>query len=139
MPPKQNGPLKLDTDAEELISEIEQNTPDAVKSERVHARHSVRAKVTVDPASMSHRRDSAIDGITGDVSAGGALILTNRPLCVNDVYLVSFDQLLLDIPPVYALCLRVRMVRSDAFEAGLKFIAPIRLPTPSHKAHDSLV
>lgn len=123
-----NDAQDVDKRRDEMIAEIEQNTSDAVKRERAHARFSVRARVTAEPGSMSHRNGQAIDGVTGDVSAGGALILTSRPLFVNDVYLLCFDQAALPIPPVHALCLRVRMIRPDAFEVGLKFFSPIETP-----------
>ncbi|MCA9299987.1 MAG: PilZ domain-containing protein, partial [Phycisphaerales bacterium] len=89
---------------------------------------SVRVKIVVEPASMSHRQGVRLQGVTGDISAGGSQILLPRPLQIGDVYLVSFDRTQLDIPPVYALCVRGRLVKSDAFEAGLRFLEPVTLP-----------
>jgi len=127
--------------ADELVREIEQNTPDAVTRARAHARFSVRTTVFVEEASMSHRSGTKLQGVTGDISAGGAQILTPRPLRINDMYLISFDRESVDIPPAYALCVRARLVRADAFEAGVKFISPVVLPTgPSEEQPpDSLI
>lgn len=129
-------PANNDSDAEALIDELSQSTPEAVKKMRSHTRLSIRVNVVVEPASLSHRTGVRLQGITGDVSAGGSQILLPRPLNIGDVYQISFDREKLDIPNVYALCLRGRQVRPDAFEAGLRFIEPVTLPTPEREEHD---
>ncbi len=118
-------------DANELIKELEQSTPESVKNLRAHARISVRVQVTVQPASLSERDGVRLQGVTGDVSSGGTQILLARPLRIGDLYQLTFDRAELDIPPAFAICLRARMVRSDAFEAGLKFLSPVELPSAS--------
>ncbi len=122
------------------ISELEQSTSEAVQRMRCHSRLNVRVKVTVVPASLSHRDGPRLQGITGDLSQGGTQILLPRPLNIGDVYLVSFDRDALDLPDVYALCLRGRQVRPDAFEAGLRFLQPVTLPEMdgSDQAHSIL-
>ena len=115
-----------DTDA--LIEELAQSTPEAIKQMRSSTRLSIRAKVVVEAASLSHRDGVRLQGVTGDVSEGGTQILVPRPLSIGDLYQLSFDRTAVDIPPVYALCLRGRQVRPDAFEAGLRFLEPITLP-----------
>ncbi len=118
----------LDADSMEILRELEQSTPEAVKRLRAHARLTIRARVIVEPANMSERGSWRIQGVTGDLSAGGTQILVPRPLHVGDIYLLSFDRKAIDIAPAFARCLRSRLVREDAFEAGLKFFEPVSLP-----------
>ncbi len=118
----------LDADSMEILRELEQSTPEAVKRLRAHARLTIRARIVVEPGNMSERGNWRIQGVTGDLSAGGTQILLPRPLHVGDIYLLSFDRKAIDIAPVFARCLRSRLVREDAFEAGLKFFEPITLP-----------
>lgn len=127
------------TATDELVRDIEANTPDAVKAARAHARFSVRTQAIVEEASMSARTGARLQGVTGDISAGGAQILTARPLRINDVYLITFDRSSIDIPPAYALCVRARMVRTDAFEAGMKFLSPVSLPAPTHESDEGTI
>lgn len=127
------------TDAEALIDELSRSTPEAVKKMRSHTRLSIRVNVVVVPASLSHRTGVRLQGITGDVSAGGTQILLPRPLNIGDVYQVSFDRQTLDIPDVFAICLRGRQVRPDAFEAGLRFLEAIALPAPERDERDDTI
>lgn len=120
--------LKDGFQADELIDELAKSTSDAVKKLRGQARQSIRVKVFVEPASMSARNGVRFQGITGDISTGGTQILLARPLAIGDVYQISFERDELDIPPVYALCLRGRVVRPDAYEAGLRFLEQVTLP-----------
>ena len=116
-------------EAAELIDELSKNTADAVKQMRETTRLEVRIKVFVEPGNISAHQGVRFQGITGNISAGGTQILLARPLQIGDIYQVSFDRSELDHPPVYALCLRGRMVRKDAYEAGLKFLEPFTLPS----------
>lgn len=125
-----------DSDTDSLINELAQSSNEAVKKMRGHARRSVRAKVFVEPASMSARTGVRFQGVTGDISSGGTQILLARPLAIGDVYLISFERTELDIPPAYALCLRGRTVRPDAYEAGLRFLEPVTLPNDGSSDDD---
>jgi len=125
-----------DKDTEALIEGLAKNTPDAIKQMRNHTRVSIRAKVFIEAGSLSERTGVRLQGVTGDVSVGGTQVLLPRPLRIGDVYLVSFDRGEFDVPSVYGLCLRGRMVRPDAFEAGLRFLEPITLPVASESRAD---
>ena len=138
MPPTQKPSLDSAVPSEELISELAANTQDAARAMRQTTRLVVRAKVTVEPGSLSMREGKTLRGFTGDVSTGGTQLLLPRPLGIGDVYLLSFDRSELDLPPVYALCLRGRQVRTDAYEAGMRFLEPVQLPS-SAKSSDSLI
>lgn len=126
-PPAGDNAVKIE-DAE-LLVELEQSTPDAIKAARAHTRITVRAQVTVQPGNMSDRLSMKVRGVSGDVSAGGCQLLFPVPLRVGDIYWLTFDRQTLDIQPVYARCTRCRVVREDAFEAGMAFFSPIELPT----------
>ncbi len=117
------------SEADSLIDELAQSSSEAVKKLRGHVRQSMRVKVYVEPASLSARNGLRYQGVTGDISSGGTQILLARPLAIGDVYQISFERDELDIPPVYALCLRGRTVRPDAYEAGLRFLEPVTLPS----------
>ena len=125
--------------ANELIKDLSQNTSDAVKSMRQSNRLDVRVKVYVEQASLSVRNGIRLQGVTGDVSSGGSQILLAKPLGIGDVYQLSFDRNELDLAPVYALCLRGRQVRPDAFEAGLRFLEPVTLPQVDETTTEGLL
>ncbi len=135
--PQGNGQTGTDPDA--LIDELAESTPEAVQKMRSSTRLSIRAKVTVEPASLSHRDGRKLQGVTGDISAGGTQILVPRPLGIGDVFQLSFDREMIDLPPVYALCLRGRQVRPDAFEAGLRFLEHVTLPDQGGRESRSLL
>lgn len=138
MPQQQS--MKHDTDTDALIDELAQSTPDAVRQMRHHTRLSIRVKVFVEPASLSHRDGVRLQGVTGDLSAGGTQILVPCPLLIGDLYQIWFDRSELDLPAVFALCLRGRTIRPDAYEAGLRFLEPVTLPVnPDAKTHSSII
>lgn len=110
-----------------LLEEIERSTPDAIKRERAHTRISMRSAVIIQPGNHSERRKLKIQAVTGDVSAGGCLVLSPVPLCVGDIYLLSFTRHEIDVAPLLVRCLRCRLVREDAFEVGFGFFQPIDL------------
>jgi hypothetical protein len=119
----------------EAMAEIERNTPQQVKTMRSLAPISVRAKVTAQPANSSQRNTFQATGVLGDISRGGCLVLFSTPIGVGDVYRLSFDRSVLDLESLFVRCLRCRLVREDAFEAGFSFFQPVDL-TKLEK-HDS--
>ncbi len=114
-------------EALEAMTEIEQNTPQQIKRMRSSARIAVRAKVVAQPANSSQRNGFQTQGVLGDISRGGCQILFSDPILVGDIYRLSFDRSLLDLEPLFARCLRCRLVRENAFEAGFSFFHPIDL------------
>ena len=126
--PTQNGTSALDLADADLLVELEQSTPDAVKKSRAHTRITIRAKVAAQPADMSRRLSLKIQGVTGDVSAGGCQLLFPMPLNVGDIYWFTFDRTVLDIAPTFGRCMRCRIVKDDAYETGIAFFNPVELP-----------
>jgi len=136
---QRNGQAAATVETDALIDELSASTTDAVKKMRSSTRLSIRAKVTVEAGSLSHRDGVKLQGVTGDVSAGGMQILVARPLQIGDVYQITFARDELDVAPAYVLCLRGRQVRPDAFEAGLRFLEPITLPATGEEESKSLL
>ena len=116
---------RLEVQDAALLTELQRRTPDALRRERAHTRITVRAKVLVQPGNMSQRLDMKLQGVSGDVSAGGCQLLVPLPVGVGDIFWLAFDRTTLDIAPIYARCLRCREVRADAFEAGFAFFNKI--------------
>jgi c-di-GMP-binding flagellar brake protein YcgR len=114
-------------EALDAMAEIERSTPQQIKTMRSSARIALRAKVTAQPANSSQRNSFQTHGVLGDISRGGCLILFSDPLAVGDVYRLSFDRSVLDLESQFARCLRCRLVRENAFEAGFSFFQPMDL------------
>ncbi|MFI4872597.1 MAG: PilZ domain-containing protein [Phycisphaerales bacterium JB061] len=113
--------------AQELLTELEQQTPEAIKRMRSSERHEVQSAVKIRPANASDFAKPTVEGVTGDVSPGGCRIMSSVPLQVGDVYKLEIEKGELDLPILYARCLRCRLVREDAFETGFAFFTTIKL------------
>ena len=112
----------------DLFQELHQNTPDEIRRKRTHFRVTIKAGVTVQAGNTSQLADLKIQGVTGDISAGGLCALFPMPLNVGDIYRLQFDRDKIDLPLTFARCIRSRLVREDAFEIGFRFFSPIALP-----------
>lgn len=129
------GPPASEEAAFSLLQELQQNTPDEIRRQRTHFRIAIKAKVVLEPGSSSELLSFRVQGVTGDISEGGCQALFPLPVRVGDVYRLSFDRTVFDHPLTFARCVRCRLLREDAFEAGFHFFAPIRLPENLHAAH----
>lgn len=110
---------------EQLVAELQRNTTANIRYEREHERFVVSAALDALPASLSDTTP-ACSGRTVDVSAGGCMGVFEKPLNVGDVYRLKLvgDA---NLPEFFARCLRVRMLRDQAFEAGFVFLSPVDL------------
>ena len=126
-PEEAGGALNSD-DAFGVLRDLERNTPDEIRRQRAHFRLAIKAGVVLQPGNASELTSFKAKGVTGDVSEGGCSALFPIPLHVGDVYRLQFDQKTLDLPLTFARCVRCRLIREDAFEAGFAFFAPICLP-----------
>jgi len=115
-------------DAFNLLQDLEKNTPDAIRRQRAHFRLAIKASVTLQPGNASKLLAMKVKGVTGDISEGGTSILFPIAPRVGDIYRLAFDQSVLRLPLTFARCVRCRLVREDAFEAGFSFFAPIAIP-----------
>lgn len=111
-----------------LLRDLERNTPEEIRRQRAHFRLSIKASVILQPGNASQLTAVKLKGITGDVSEGGCSALFPLPLQVGDIYRLAFDRKMLDLPLTFARCVRCRLIREDAFEAGFAFFSAICLP-----------
>ncbi|MEM1072431.1 MAG: PilZ domain-containing protein [Planctomycetota bacterium] len=122
----QNG-SNFDTWAHSLLRELESQTPEEIRRQRSSERAALKLAVAVAPGNASQSREGSIDGVTGDISAGGCGLMTDIPLRVGDLYRLTFEKTELDLPTVFARCVRCRLVREDAFESGFSFFTKLEL------------
>jgi hypothetical protein len=115
-------------EAFDLLHELEQNRPDEIRRQRKHFRLEVKAGVTLQPGNVSDMLKFKMQGTAGDLSQGGCRILFPLPIRVGDIYRLEFDRKQLELPLIFARCLRCRFLREDAYEAGFMFFSPIALP-----------
>ncbi|MCO6435857.1 MAG: PilZ domain-containing protein [Phycisphaerae bacterium] len=111
-----------------LLQELGRNTTEEIRRQRAHFRISVKAGVVLQSGNASESLSMKVRGVTGDVSEGGFSGLFPVPPRVGDIYRLQFDREKLDLPLTFARCVRCRLVREDAFEAGFAFFKNICLP-----------
>lgn len=126
-----------------LLQDLERQTAEEIRQQRAHQRVAVKAKVILEPANSSELDGWKVQGITGDVSEGGCRAMFPRPIGVGDVFRMHFEHPEFDIPMLFARCLRCKMIREDAFEAGFRFFTQIRFhqsaSTSSHGSEQMLI
>jgi hypothetical protein len=121
------GPLDAD-EAFDLLRDLSANTSEKVVRQRADFRLAVKAGVILQPGNASDLLKLKLKGVTGDISAGGCNAVFPLPTNVGDVYRLRFDHETLDLPLVFARCVRCRLVREDAYEVGFSFFTKISLP-----------
>ncbi len=132
----QGGMVESD-DAFDLLQDLEKNTPEEIRRQRAHFRLAIKAGVTLQSGNASELLSLKVKGVTGDISGGGTSILFPIAPLVGDIYRLAFDRETLDLPLTFARCIRCRLVREDAFEAGFTFFSPITLPESAMEAAES--
>lgn len=115
-------------EAFDMLEELASNTPEEVRRQRAHFRLAVKASVTLQPGNASALRKLKVKGLTVDISEGGCSAVFPVPIRVGDVFRLQFDAATLELPLTFARCVRCRLIREDAFEAGFSFFTPICLP-----------
>lgn len=131
-----SGTLSKD-EAFAVLQELSGNTPEEIRRQRAHFRMAVKVAVVLQPGNSGKLMTLKVKGVTGDISEGGCSALFPIPARVGDIYRLSFDRSALDLPITFARCVRCRLVREDAFEAGFAFFTPIQLPEPAGAAKAS--
>ena len=115
------GDLDLD-----LIKDLERQNVEEIKQLRAHERLEIKIDLLVHSANSSSLQ-APVKGTTCDLSQGGLMAVFEKPVGVGDVYRIEFGKGPVDLPVVFARCLRCRLLREDAFEAGFNFFNEIRL------------
>ncbi len=124
-------------EAFDLLQDLGRNTPDEIRRQRTHFRMAVKLGVTLQPGNASELLRFKVQGTTGDVSEGGLSGLFPIPIGVGDIFRLTFDRSVFDLPMTFARCVRCRVVREDAYEAGFCFFTPISLPERAQNAAES--
>ena len=127
------------TDALESLSELEHNTSDAILAQRSSERIEIQTRLILQPGNSSDRHRFSIEGVTADISNGGCMVLTPRPIVVGDLFWMTFDESQVHIGSLFARCLRCRFVREDAFETGFRFMQNVDLSSAIQLNHHPLV
>ena len=115
------------TDALDALKDLQMNTSAAILAQRSSERIEINISIVVRSGNASQRGQGGIHGMTGDLSNGGGLILLPRPIIPGDFYWIEFDQQQLKLSALLARCMRCRLVKEDAFEAGLRFMHDVDL------------
>ncbi len=121
------------TDALAALGDLEANNSQAILKQRSSERMVIRTRVRLQPGNSSQRHTDAIDGLTGDISNGGTLVLLPRPVLAGDTFWVTFSNEHVSIGSLLARCTRCRMVREDTFEIGLRFFHDIDLASAANR------
>ena len=112
----------------DILQDIEKQTSENIKKMRTTQRITIKAKVVLQSGNSSELLSYKVQGVMGDISAGGCGAMFPIPAKVGDIYRLSFPAGDLDLPMLFARCIRCRLVKEDAYEAGFTFFSPIRLP-----------
>ena len=118
-------------DSLRLLEELALNHVDDVKEKRINGRLKLKAPCWASPGNLSQRAEFSYKGSTRDLSTGGLLAVFPSPLTVGDLYHISFDRQVLDLPPLTARCIKCRMVEDDTFETALDFFQTVEFPGSS--------
>lgn len=121
----QPGQATTDGLDQQLIRELASNTSDNIRALRKHERYEVSLSLLALPGQMSTPHQVGVQGHTVDISNGGCMAVFQNPLAVGDVYRVNVDPSEGDFPLIFARCVRVRLLREDAFEVGFSFLTRI--------------
>jgi c-di-GMP-binding flagellar brake protein YcgR len=111
----------------DLLKDLERQSINEIRKLRAHERIDTHVEVAVRPGNASEYATETIAATTNDISAGGCAMVSPVPLRAGDIYRLEFDQKKVDVPMVYARCVRVRLLRETAYEAGMAFFTPISL------------
>ena len=112
----------------DILQDLERQTSDQIRQQRSHERQAVKAKVVLQSANSSELLSYKVQGVTGDLSSGGCRAMFPIPINVGDVYRLQLDREQVDLPLIFARCMRCQLIREDTFEAGFSFFSPIQLP-----------
>ena len=112
----------------ELLRELERNTPEEIRKQRTHFRIPIKTNIVLQPGNSSQLLEFKVKGVTGDISESGLGAVFPIPIQVGDIYRLSFEQSQIDLPMMFARCMRCSMIREGHFNCGFKFFTNITLP-----------
>ncbi len=112
----------------DILKEIEDQTSDNIRRQRSSERLVIKAKIILQPGNTSECLNMKMLGISGDISSGGCRAMFPAPLKIGDIYRLYFDRDVVDIPMVFARCMRCKLISEDSFETGFSFFTRVILP-----------
>ncbi len=122
------GEALKSSNSESLETLLELQRRDASEGPQNRAqRFGVQCEVKLEPGNSSQRDGKAWVAACNDLSSSGCRLIAGVPLQVGDIYRLSFEKSL-NLPNVFARCVRCSLLRDDAFEAGLQFFSEVSLP-----------
>lgn len=123
----------------ELLKDLERQSIDEIRKLRAHERIDTKIRLVIQPGDSSRLGELRAQAHTSDVSAGGCCAISASPVGVGDIFRLTFDRSQLDIPMVFARCVRCRLLREDAFETAFAFFSPISLQGSSEDSEQDLL
>lgn len=123
----------------ELLQDLERQSVEEIRKLRAHERIDLRIQLQIRPGNASQWREEPLLATTNDVSAGGCGAISPAPLLVGDIYRLEFERGKIDVPVVYARCVRCRQLRDDAFEVAMAFFNPIPMVAGKKPASKDLL
>lgn len=123
----------------DFVRELERQSIDQIKKLRSHERYEAKIALTLHPGNASQAGAFSLEGYTKDISKGGCAAVFEGPVPVGDIFRVELDKNMVEVPVVFARCLRCRLVRDDAFEANFSFFSEIVLSELASGPDDSLI
>ena len=111
----------------DTLVDIEKHSSDESRQQREHERIAVKAKVILQPGNSSEFLSFKVQGVLGNISAGGCQAMFPVPIQVGDVYRLHFAEKTLGLSMLFVRCVRCRVMSEDAYEAGFSFFGPITL------------
>ena len=110
-----------------ILRDLEQQTSDNIRKQRSSDRITIKSKVILQSGNSSELLKYKIQGVSGDISKGGSRVMFPMPIGVGDIYRLRFETDQLNLPLIFARCMRCVLIREDAYEAGFSFFTAIDL------------
>ena len=114
--------------AYELVEELECNSLTTVREGRENVTIAVDAAIQVRPADIVRRPTTLIEGSARKLARLGVSTICDRPVEVGSVFHLTFDQAVLDLPPVLGVCDKCVMLEPTVFGVHFQFAHAIELP-----------
>lgn len=127
---------ELDID---LLKDLERQSAEEIRKLRANERVDSKIRLIIQKGDSSQMGAMRIQACTSDISEGGCCALTTTPVGVGDIFRLTFDRSQLDIPLVFARCVRCRLLREDAFETAFAFFAPISISGSKDASKEDLL
>ncbi len=110
-----------------LLKDLEQQSIEEIRKLRSNERMDTKVRLVIQSGDSSRAGQLRAQAYTSDISASGCCVISSVPIGVGDIYRLSFDSSQLDVPLVFARCVRCRLLREEAFEAAFAFFSDVSI------------